>query len=219
MRKSTMLLMTTLTFLLAPFPQLFSAAENCPSNVNAEENSVQCWLKIKKPDTLKAVEERLNTAHNKVWNWDKRQSLKSDTLLTSLAFVPREKLNKRVLNANEDGYQGVTWMSKDFADQSLAAQNNNKGIFTLLKNQYIWITLSAQTQTFCKTCQGSLSSQDIPEIIKLRLRLIQYLGLILDGSYQSYFVTITAKKSDIIRPCLDQEISDDQCSVPKSQQE
>lgn len=218
MKKSTMLLMAMLTFLLSAFPRHFSVAADCPTNVNAEESSVQCWLEKKQGETLKTVKKQLETAHNIVWNWDKRQSLKTNTLLKSLAFVPREELNQRGLNTNEDGYQGVTWMSKNFADQALLAQKNNKGILTL-KNQYVWITPSAQTQIFCKTCQGSLSNSDIPEIIKLRLRLTQYLGLILDDSNQSHFVTITAKKSDIIRPCLDKEISDDRCNPLTSQQE
>jgi hypothetical protein len=219
MKKSTMLLMAMLAFLLTAFPRHFSVAADCPNNVNAEESPVQCWLKKNQEETLKAVKKQLETAHNIVWNLDKRQSLKTNILLKSLAFVPREELNQRGLNTSEDGYQGVTWMSKDFAQLALKAQaqKKNKGVLTL--DQYVWITPASQTQTFCKTCQGSLSNSDIPEIIKLRLRLIQYLGLILDDSNQSNFVTITAKKSDIIRPCLDQEISDDRCNPLTSQQE
>ena len=210
--------MALLAFLLTAFPRHFSVAADCPTNVNSGESPVKCWLEKKQLETLKTVEKQLETAQNIVWNWDKRQSLKTNILLKSLAFVPREELNQRGLNTNEDGHQGVTWMSKDFANQALAAQKNNKGIL-ILKDQYVWITPSSQTQTFCKTCQGSLSNSDIPAIIKLRLRLIQYLGLILDDSNQSYFVTITAKKSDIIRPCLDREISDDRCNPLTSQQE
>ena len=223
MQKLTLLLTTTLSFLLLIPSQKSSFADNCSPSINAEKSSVECWLKNQKSSAprggvwksfarkplvsiaslyfspqgagnythtrLKFSEKQLESAHSTVWNWDKPQplKLKTDVSLQQLAPVSSEELKERGLNSDESGYKGVTWMSDGFAKQAQAVKDHQQG--TLKLNQYIWITPASQTQPFCRTCKGSLSNSNIPEIINLRLRLIQYLGLILKDSDKSHFVT------------------------------
>lgn len=217
MKKLTFLLTASLTFLSLSIGRYSLSTNECPpaAQLKDEESSVYCWLKAKQPESLDQLMKNFKDNNHRVWK--KPNLLPSNIRLQSLEKVTSGELKARGLDENKSYYKGVTWMKKDFENKARQAIEKNQGI--LEYSNYIWLTPISQTQPFCQTCKGSLSNSQFSPLVITRLRLIQYLGLPLENPDRNHFVTIIAKDSDIIRPCLDQQIGDDRCNSPKSQQE
>jgi len=176
--------------------------------------NVLCLLKAPDGKLVKTVTNQQDQALKQVWKKDPIPLKVSP--LTLLESVSSQELNKKGLKTDEDGYQGVTWAGDSFAQKALDAKKAD-GIMQLSGN--IWVAPVSQVQTFFKTSKGSITNKNLSKEVTLRLRILQYLGLILDRSDQTYFVTIIAKKSDIRRPCSDPEIDDAVCQPLNTQAE
>ena len=173
------------------------------------------------PDFLKNFCPQLDHALDQVW-------IEKPTLpvspLTPLKSVSSQELNKKGLKTDEDGYQGVAWVGPPVRDsltqKALDAKKTN-GIMPLPGDIWVWVAPAKQVRDFfLKTSKGSILNQDISQEVKLRLRILQYLGLRLnDFNQKTHFVTIIAQKSDIRRPCLNPEKIDDVVCQPFNTQE
>ncbi|WP_143027011.1 hypothetical protein [Nitrosomonas oligotropha] len=96
----------------------------------------------------------------------------------------------------------VSWISRADFDQYL----NNK---TILESDYkvftLWVTAVPQIRKFC----NKINNLSVSE---MELRLKQYLGLPHDHS-ADLFVEMWVTPDSLFRPCVDNEIIDNQCQV------
>lgn len=156
---------------------------------------MSCWLKANhKSASLETLNKQFEQAIQDAWQ---RQSDEEATLVS--------------LNGRSE-FLIVTWTEEKKAEQ-LVDRINKAHTF----QQPIWVAPAFQVKGFCRTCHGSISDRRIPTIIKLRVRLLSYLGLSLEQN-KTHFVTLKVKKNDLFRPCIDKEIDDQSCNLPNDEE-
>ena len=167
--------------------------------------NVLCLLKTPNGKLVETLTTQQDQALKQVWKKDPIPLKVSP--LTLLESVSSQELNKKGLKTDKDGYRGVTWAGNSFTQNATSELTSN-----------IWIAPVEQVQTVLNKSKGSITDKNLSKEVILRLRILQYLGLILDRSDQTHFVTIIAKKLDIRRPCSDPEIDDSVCKELKTQE-
>ncbi len=111
------------------------------------------------------------------------------------AVIPSN--TKLTWNANKDRVLVVSWMSewaaKNFYEPSLGKE------FTVSRD--MWVTISPEVKNFAKNYK---------ERKPLHYRLQQLMGLPI-ALTNNYFVESWVKPEDLVRPCIDPEITDTKC--------
>jgi hypothetical protein len=93
----------------------------------------------------------------------------------------------------------VSWMPDWAADTFYKPYLDKE--FTVARD--MWVTVSPEVKNFMKNYKGSTP---------IHFRLQQLLGLPIKES-KNYFVESWVKPADLIRPCINKEVSDKQCEL------
>ncbi|MDQ6962590.1 MAG: hypothetical protein Q9M28_08695 [Mariprofundaceae bacterium] len=99
----------------------------------------------------------------------------------------------------------LTWKSQSDYEQYVKSSDQTSD----QENYVTWVTLAPQVRQLCQSFQ-----QKNPEATKedIDLRLKQYLGLSHTWNYD-VFIEMWVSPEDLVRPCVDPEVSDTQCNL------
>jgi hypothetical protein len=99
----------------------------------------------------------------------------------------------------------VTWKRQNSYDRFIKPFNNTSKD----EDKVIWVTVAPQVQEFCRHYLQTHANVT-EEALKLRLK--QYLGLDPDWEYD-LFIELWVSPQDLFRPCVDPEVTDQQCNL------
>lgn len=120
-----------------------------------------------------------------------------------VAITPEN--SQLVWNEDKSKLLVLTWKSQSTYTNFMAPVTNTSKD----ENRVIWVTAAPQMKEFC---QNYLKQNPNATEADLKLRIKQYLGLSPDWDYD-VFVEMWVSPQDIFRPCVDPEITDQQCNV------
>ncbi len=104
----------------------------------------------------------------------------------------------------------VTWKSEASYEKYIKPANNSSRD----EEKVIWVTVAPELKEFCKKY---LQNNPGATEEDLNLRLKQYLGLDPNWNYD-IFVEMWVNPQDLIRPCVDPEVTDGKCNLDFEEQ-